>query len=63
MARIQSLARMGYFPLPEPDARRIRQHLVYPSGFAALDPCAGGTWSAPASRPFFAPGLRLILWC
>jgi hypothetical protein len=41
MARIQSLARMGYFPLPEPDARRIRQHLVYPSGFAALDPCAG----------------------
>jgi SAM-dependent methyltransferase len=33
---------MGYFPLPEVEARRIRQHLSFPaSGFAALDPCAG----------------------
>lgn len=42
MARIWSLAKMGFFPLPEPEARRIRQHLLYPaSNFAALDPCAG----------------------
>jgi SAM-dependent methyltransferase len=33
---------MGYVPLPEAKARRIRRHLVYPlSPFAALDPCAG----------------------
>jgi SAM-dependent methyltransferase len=33
---------MGYFPLPEAEARRIRQHLVFPaSSFTALDPCAG----------------------
>lgn len=33
---------MGYFPLPEPEARRIRHHLMYPtSGFVALDPCIG----------------------
>jgi SAM-dependent methyltransferase len=33
---------MGYFPLPEVEARRIRQHLSFPpSDFTALDPCAG----------------------
>src|SRR6516225_11322514 len=33
---------MGYFPLPEAEARRIRQQLVFPaSSFTALDPCAG----------------------
>jgi SAM-dependent methyltransferase len=33
---------MGYFPLPEAEARRIRQHLIFPpSCFTALDPCAG----------------------
>lgn len=33
---------MGYFPLPEAEARRIRQHLKFPSStFTALDPCAG----------------------
>ena len=42
MSRPAALIRMGYFPLPETEARRIRQRLVYPlSGFAALDPCAG----------------------
>lgn len=42
MARISALERMGYFPLPEAEARRIRGHLVYPATkFAALDPCAG----------------------
>ncbi len=33
---------MGYFPLPEAEAQRIRRHLVYgDAGFSALDPCAG----------------------
>jgi len=33
---------MGYFPLPEAEARRIRQHVIFPaSSFTALDPCAG----------------------
>jgi uncharacterized methyltransferase DUF6094 len=42
MARPTSKLRMGYFPLPEAEARRIRQHLVFPaSSFTALDPCAG----------------------
>ncbi|HEX5481864.1 MAG TPA: DUF6094 domain-containing protein [Terriglobia bacterium] len=42
MPRISSQLRMGYFPLPDAEARRIRQHLVYPaSHFTALDPCAG----------------------
>jgi len=42
MSRPQNRLRMGYFPLPEPEARRIRHHLMYPtSGFAALDPCIG----------------------
>jgi SAM-dependent methyltransferase len=42
LARPTSRFRMGYFPLPEAEARRIRQHLVFPaSSFTALDPCAG----------------------
>jgi hypothetical protein len=33
---------MGYFPLPEAEALRIRQHVIFPaSNFTALDPCAG----------------------
>ncbi len=42
MARPTSKLRMGYFPLPEAEARRIRQHLTFPSSnFTAIDPCAG----------------------
>ncbi len=42
MSRPQNKLRMGYVPLPEAEARRIRRHLMYPAvGFAALDPCAG----------------------
>jgi SAM-dependent methyltransferase len=42
MARPQSKVRMGYVPLPEAEARRIRRHLMYPSsGIAVLDPCVG----------------------
>ena len=42
MARPGSRVRMGFFPLPEGEALRIRQHLKFPtSSFTALDPCAG----------------------
>ena len=42
MARQTSRLRMGYFPLPDAEARRIRQHLIFPAcSFTALDPCAG----------------------
>jgi len=42
MSRPQNKLRMGYVPLPEAEASRIRRHLTYPTtGFAALDPCAG----------------------
>ncbi len=42
MARPISKLGMGYFPLPEAEAHRIRQHLKFPaSGFTVLDPCAG----------------------
>lgn len=42
MARIASIARMGWFPLPDAEARRIRAHLVFPgSRSTALDPSAG----------------------
>jgi SAM-dependent methyltransferase len=42
MPRPEARFRMGYVPLPEGEARRIRQHLIYPtSGCSALDPCAG----------------------
>jgi SAM-dependent methyltransferase len=42
LARPTSRLRMGYFPLPEAEARRIRPHLIFPaSSFTALDACAG----------------------
>ncbi|TAM79660.1 MAG: class I SAM-dependent methyltransferase [Acidobacteria bacterium] len=42
MSRPQNKLRMGYFPLPEAEAQRIRRHLVYgDADFCALDPCAG----------------------
>ncbi|HXK03819.1 MAG TPA: DUF6094 domain-containing protein [Verrucomicrobiae bacterium] len=42
MSRPSSRIRMGYFPLPDAEASRIRRHLRFPSsGFTVLDPCAG----------------------
>ena len=42
MSRPSSRIRMGHFPLPDAEARRIRQHLLFPtSSFTVLDPCAG----------------------
>jgi len=40
--RIQGKLRLGYFPLPLTEARRIRACLRYPaSRFSAIDPCIG----------------------
>ena len=40
--RIQGKLRLGYFPLPLTEARRIRACLRYPtSSFSAIDPCIG----------------------
>ena len=40
--RNQGRLRLGYFPLPLAEARRIRAHLRYPdSPFFAIDPCIG----------------------
>jgi hypothetical protein len=40
--RIQGKLRLGYFPLPVAEARRIRACLRYPaSPFSAIDPCLG----------------------
>lgn len=33
--------KLGFYPLPSQEARRIRLHLEYPEKFAALDPCVG----------------------
>jgi SAM-dependent methyltransferase len=42
LPRPTSRLRMGYFPLPEAEAHRIRQHVTFPaSSFTALDSCAG----------------------
>ena len=40
--RIQGKLRLGYFPLPLDEARRIRACLRFPaSPFSAIDPCIG----------------------
>ena len=40
--RNQGRLRLGYFPLPLAEARRIRACLRYPdSPFSAIDPCIG----------------------
>ena len=40
--RIQGKLRLGYFPLPVSEARRIRNWLCCPaSAYSAIDPCIG----------------------
>src|SRR5260221_12505996 len=34
-------ARLGFFPLPIAEAKRIRNGLIFPGRFSALDPCVG----------------------
>ena len=57
MGRPQNKLRLGYVPLPVAEAARIRSHLVFPSGFSALDPCIGDG-SAFATLTADAAGYR-----
>ncbi len=41
MARNAARQKLGYFPLVENEAKRIRQFLQFRDSCAALDPCAG----------------------
>jgi hypothetical protein len=41
MARLGSRLKLGYYPLVENEAKRIRQFLQFPQACAVLDPCAG----------------------
>jgi len=33
--------KLGFYPLPVPEAERLRNCLVFPREFSALDPCVG----------------------
>jgi hypothetical protein len=33
--------KLGFYPLPVPEAERLRNCLVFPPEFSALDPCVG----------------------
>jgi uncharacterized methyltransferase DUF6094 len=39
--RFQGQAKLGFFPLPTPEAKRLKSWLNFPGEFAALDPCIG----------------------
>jgi tRNA1(Val) A37 N6-methylase TrmN6 len=41
MARTASRLKLGYYPLSEPEAGRIRKFLVFSAASTAVDPCAG----------------------
>ena len=33
--------KLGFFPLPAPEAERLKKWLAFASEFSALDPCVG----------------------
>ena len=39
--RPHAKTKLGFFPLPLPEAERLRNCLTFPSEFSALDPCVG----------------------
>ena len=39
--RPQGQTKLGFFPLPIGEAKRLRKWLAYSDGFSALDPCVG----------------------
>ena len=41
MARNAARLKMSHFPLPEPEARKIRSLLSFPGPCSVVDPCAG----------------------
>ena len=38
---IHGKTKLGFFPLPGPEARRLKNYLAFPSQFSAVDPCVG----------------------
>lgn len=41
MVRTAARLKMGYYPLPESEAGKIRQLLSYPARASVIDPCVG----------------------
>ena len=41
MARNAARMKMGHYPLPEAEARKIRKLLKYPAQASVIDPCVG----------------------
>lgn len=39
--RPQGKLKLGFYPLSAVEARRLRNSLIFPQQFAALDPCVG----------------------
>ena len=39
--RFVGKARLGFYPLPLPEAQRIRSFLSFPGSSSAIDPCVG----------------------
>ena len=39
--RFQGKSRLGFYPLPLPEAQRIRRFLMFPDSSSAIDPCVG----------------------
>ena len=39
--RFQGKSRLGFYPLPLPEAQRIRSFLQFPAASSAIDPCVG----------------------
>ncbi|MGA8622444.1 MAG: hypothetical protein WB660_28475 [Candidatus Sulfotelmatobacter sp.] len=39
--RPQGQTKLGFFPLPVTEARRLKNWLSFPERFSALDPCVG----------------------
>jgi hypothetical protein len=67
MARSPARLKMGYFPLPEVEARKIRCLLSFPGPCSVIDPCARKgtalnliTTEAPAIR-FGASSIPAVL--
>src|SRR5512142_1589630 len=53
MSRLESRLKLGYYPLPVEEARKIASVLVASAPFSAVDPCAGdGTalWEITSGR-------------
>lgn len=59
--RLEARLKLGYYPLPDAEAERLRKYLVFPeSHCSALDPCAG-TGAALATLTCDSTALRYAI--